>query len=577
MLVTLALTALLLVVSPLASQDGLGVIREANTNGTLTPIHPLRCDAANCQHIIDLLFPRLLAVDPFEQRFTASSGSDIALVTAWDISDDGRTYTFTLREDLTWSDGTPVTAYDVFFTLLDQYIGYADNAETPFSDPTLSAIIPQDDHTLIAAFTEATCNQLYTLETSILPVHDYDPDFIETTRAAFASQGEPQMRFQEWEAQAAMRYSSLIDSHAPTVTAGLYELAEILPGEGLRLINKNDRQGYTYIDIPRDDIAVDRFLMGDLNILVNPPADRLADIRRAEDVQYVEYPGQVWDYILLNLADPSQPRSAFDEDGNRLDQGHHPILGDLEVRRALQLATDVQALIDSAAYGSATAMPANQRPGSWAYDSTLAPIPYDPTQAREILEAAGWRDWDGDGIRECHGCKYATEGTVFNITLDYNYDSHRRDVAANLIRQQWREVGVNVFPNAIDFYSLLNLLSQQRFDTSLPGWMDAYPHDPDQTTQFTDIGDVIGSGSNYGSYHNDEVNTLMAEALTLPDCDRDQRTANYHQIQRILQQDQPYIWLYTTNDFVAARGGVRGFAPQPGAPYWNIENWIVQE
>lgn len=581
MLVPLALSLFLLVVSPLASQDGLGVIREGHPGGTSPSFHPLRCDTPACQHIIDLLFPRLLAVDPLEGHFIPSTGSDSALASGWDISEDGLTYTFTLRNDLTWSDGTPVTAYDVFFTLLDQYIGYDKNAKSLFSDPAVRAIIPQDEHTLVVKFAAAACNQLHTLDTSIIPFHAYEPDFAAQSRAIFATNGEPQAhfetRFETWMEEASRNYRTIIDSHTPTVTAGLYEIAEIRPTESLRLLNQNGAQGYIHLNMPDADTIVDRFLMGDLNLLANPPADRLADIRHAEGIQYAEYPGQIWDYILLNLADPAEPRSAFDEDGNPLDQGYHPILSDVHVRYALQLATDVQALIDSAAYGSATIMPANQRPGTWAYDTTLSPVPYDPLQARAILDTAGWRDWNGDGIRECHGCQYATEGRSLSLSLDYNFDSNRRAITANLIRQQWREVGVDVFPNGLDFATQRNILRSQRFDASLLGRMDSYPHDPDQTMQFTIMGDILGAGSNYGSYHNPEVDALMSEALTMPNCDSDQRAANYHQIQRLLHQDQPYIWLFTVNDFAAASGGVRGFDPQSGAPYWNIHNWIIQE
>src|SRR5690606_23427792 len=139
---------------------------------------------------------------------------------------------------------------------------------------TLRAIVPQADDSLIVEFAIAACNRLHALDTAIIPAHDYDAGFAANTRTIFAADGEPQALFQVWAAQTARSYRSLIDSHPPTVTAGTYTIAEIRPTESLRLLNTNDEQGYAYINLPDADTVVDRFLMGDLNLLVNPPPDR---------------------------------------------------------------------------------------------------------------------------------------------------------------------------------------------------------------------------------------------------------------------------------------------------------------
>ncbi|MBK8031822.1 MAG: hypothetical protein IPK17_20530 [Chloroflexi bacterium] len=162
---------------------------------------------------------------------------------------------------------------------------------------------------------------------------------------------------------------------------------------------------------------VERFLTGQTNLLLDVPFDRRADVRAARDVQIAEMPGGSWDMLLFNLADPTRPRDAYDEDGARRDQGQHPLFGDLRVRRAVQLAINVDEVIESAFHGNATRIAANYPPTSWAFDPDLAPLGYDPTEAERLLDEAGWVDVDGDGVRNCYHCLYGTEGMDFYFLI----------------------------------------------------------------------------------------------------------------------------------------------------------------
>ena len=85
---------------------------------------------------------------------------------------------------------------------------------------------------------------------------------------------------------------------------------------------------------------------------------------------------------------------------------------------------------------------------------------------------------------------------------------------------------------------------------------------------------MLYEGDNYGSYTNSDVEKLMNQALTLPGCDGNARADIYRNIQGILQDDQPYIWLYATQDMLVTQG-IIGAAPYPNRPFWNIQDWIV--
>ena len=108
----------------------------------------------------------------------------------------------------------------------------------------------------------------------------------------------------------------------------------------------------------------------------------------------------------------------MDEDGNVIDQGFHPIFGDVRVRQALAYAMDFDAVNQGAFFGEEVQGASNVLPTSWAYDDTLQPFPYDPAMADQLLTESGWTDSDGDGIRECNGCLHAEEGTPLAFRLE---------------------------------------------------------------------------------------------------------------------------------------------------------------
>ena len=107
--------------------------------------------------------------------------------------------------------------------------------------------------------------------------------------------------------------------------------------------------------------------------------------------------------LLINLADP-----AIDATDDPLNNPH-PLLGDVRVRQAIQYGIDKQFLVDELLFGQTTVGVSELSLG-WS-KCDIADSEYDPEAAMALLEEAGFTDEDGDGVRECHGCMYAEEGT----------------------------------------------------------------------------------------------------------------------------------------------------------------------
>jgi peptide/nickel transport system substrate-binding protein len=316
-----------------------------------------------------------------------------------------------------------------------------------------------------------------------------------------------------------------------------------------------------------------------LNFIEDPPQARRDDIRNS-GAQVFEFPGNSWDYIGLNLADPTNPQNGVDEAGNPIDQGNHPIFGDVRVRRAMQLAINVPEIVEGAVFGEGTQMAAGELPTSWALNTDLAPIPFDQAAATALLDEAGWVLEEGSDVRVCQGCMYAEEGTPLSFNLQTNEGNARREAIGQIVQDQLSQVGFEVEFEAVDFNSLIEHFQSQEHDAYILGWQNGYPIDPDQTQLFTPQGDVIAAGFNAGSYNNERVNELMRmanNALDTNGCDPEARAAFYREVQEILQEDQPYVFLYVINGMYAAQPSIENFDPRANAEFWQVTGWTITD
>ncbi|MDX2159801.1 MAG: ABC transporter substrate-binding protein [bacterium] len=545
-----------------AQDGGRGVVREGNAGlaQNFSTFNPLFCNDGACRRINNLLFPSLFGVDLETGQYRESGWGGVAAGWTFDLGGDTPTLTVTVRDDLRWSDGTPIRAADVLFTA-DALLEFGSSGAGAAFVEVVERAELIDQASVRFTLKQAVCSAIEAVDIPILPLHAFDPAYAETI-----TNSDDAYSFRYLARDAFDR--------APTITASPVGLrfANLNPTDAIQLVSADGELAYEYVDVANRDLEVDLFLRGDLNFISNPPFERRADILAGAergDVQWIAYPGSTWYAIQFNLADPDEPRPAFDEDGVPLEQGIHPLFGDVRVRRALQLGLDVPALIEAGVQGFGTAVAANQVPGSWAVNGDLAPIGYDPVAADRLLTEAGWFDENGDGIRECVRCTTAEPGTRFSFTLLFPDSLTRFDVLSSVIRQQWAQLGVNVDGTTT------GSPESQDFSAALVSITENYPVEPDQRRRFTRQGDVVFSGANVGSYYNPEVESLLTQAASVPDCAADVRADLYQQAQTLIQADQPYAWLFVVDQLLAARTGVQNFAPYPQLPFWNLDQWIV--
>jgi len=372
----------------------------------------------------------------------------------------------------------------------------------------------------------------------------------------------------------------------PPVSSGPFNFGALRPGEQGSLVGNPDYKdalngvvnpaGYIYKQVPDANVEIEQFLAGETNLIDSPTVGRRADLR-ATNAQVYSYPGDFFDYLAFNLADPTNPQPGVDDKGNPIDQGHHPIFGDVRVRKALAHAIDVQALIKAAVFGEGTQMSSFLSPTSWAHDAALSPVSFDPTLAGQMLDEAGWIDDDNDAStpRVAKGAMYAPDGMKFEFTIYGNNGNTRRTAEGTLIQDQLAQIGVKAEFEAIDFNTELDIMNGQTFDAIMLAWSNSYPDFPDATQLYTPQSDLPGSGSDFTSYNNPEFNKLNNQAKLTAGCKPEDRAPIFHQMEKIIQDDQPYLWLYTINGMYAAGANVEGFKPWPSNMLWNVDTWKV--
>jgi peptide/nickel transport system substrate-binding protein len=474
------------------------------------------------------------------------------------VSEDGTVYTFHLREDLTWSDGSPVVAQDwgIIWDILQ-----SGTVESPlgFLTENIADIEVIDDHTLQITFNGASCEALNDAGFQPIPSHLYtDGDYTVLNTQNYDTPEALEIGPYQLSSQIADQQTAL------TPVEGWPDGAA-----------QND--GYVYKLVGDQTIQIEQFLAGETDVLDFIPPNARAQVLDAagQGVMTYEYsPGNLWDYLAFNTASRDNPQEAYDEAGNLIEQDPHPIFGDVRVRQAISMAVNVDDIIEGAVFGYGSRMASSYAQGTWPYNEAVPNYEFDPEAAAALLEEAGWVDADNDPStpRVAQGALYAEDGTELRFELLTNQGNTRREAIGQIVQDQLADIGIAVDFQTIDFNVLIENLDAQNFDALILGWQNSYPFRADQTQLWATTSDEFG-GSNFTSYINPELDELFQQALNLPGCDIAGRAEIYGQIQEILHRDSPYLFLYSLDGMYAWRDTVGGIDPYPAALYWNITEW----
>lgn len=472
--------------------------------------------------VLDSFFLQLVAEQPNSQKGPATF--EPRLATRWEFSDDRSTLDFELRDDVFWSDGTPVTAADVHFSWQAQVSpevawSYA------YSKEAIADVEIVDDFHVRFHFSAPSATQLEDAnEGVVLPSHLWSA-----------------LPFSEWRQQPHWFFDN-------RVSAGPFLLDSWSPQQNLVLVRN---PSYFEPGLPRLERIVFRH-GADLSTLLGwllagetdfVPRVAPADATRVSsdpNLRLLSYQTRQFTFLSWNTLRPQFQQPA--------------------VRRALAMAIDRETIVETLWHGYARVASSPIVSSFWAHNEDLVPWPHDPGEARSILTEQGWIDRDGDGIRE-------RDGVRFSFELTTNPGDELRWDAMQMIRAQLLEVGIEAKPRRIEYQTLSSLNLSHDYDATVT----AFLMDTTLDLGYAFHSDAIDNGYNFGSYRNDEVDRLIEEVNAK--IDPLEAGPPLARIQEILHQEQPVLFLWEPDNLVGTSAELQNVAPNMITEYYQLLKW----
>lgn len=547
----LFLVAIGVFVFPVFGQSDTVVIRGFGNIVTFNPA--LTSDGASFQ-AYSLLFPSPVGTDPF-------TGEVVPGLTSWEVSEDSLTYTFTIREDANWSDGTPISSTDMAFAIgaaLNDELGtvWAGNAEL------IESVTIIDEKTYEVQLSDINCAALSDFGAMrFIPAHKYADD-----------------------------YSDFLDSDFnlnPDISGGPYILEEWAPDEFQRFrANPDYWEGAPQIPflinrvIGEQAVAIQSIQAGEIDYTYFQ-GDLFEQIANRDALQFESFPQVTVNFLSMNWVDPENPQAAYDDDGNLIQQTPHPLFGDVRVRQAVAQGYNKQDILATLGgeEGGTPLVGAVSPTIGWAYNSEIELYQYDPDAAMALLDEAGFTDEDGDGVRECNGCLHAEDGTPLAFTISYSNILQLFETTALVAQDQLGQIGFDVTLDLVEWSNYIpEIYFGQNYDaTPMSNSGGTAPPDPnDFTTLLLSDQDTPGSGNNLASYVNPAIDDLIREARSVPGCDQEARAEIYREIQRIAHEDVAYDFTFTPNIFQVANTRINNFVPGPSWVFYGYTDFVEQ-
>ncbi len=440
------------------------------------------------------------------------------LAESWEISEDGKTVIFNLRQGVTFHDGEPFNAEAMAFSLNRWKDPVIRGRANPFTEQLMTNIEALDEYTLRVdtAFTAdlLLSNLLFTGYGAISP-----KSINENGNSYTEAQGET---------PGASVYQF-------PVGTGPYRFVALTP-EGMNLERYEDYWGempyYAAVNfqfIPEAATRESLLLAGQTDMIVLPPVSDIAALQENEDVEVLIAPGNRAIYIALNTTDE--------------------VLSDKRVRQAINYAVDKEAIVNDLLFGVATVSTSIVGSDVFGYCQT-GPYEYNPDRARELLNEAG----------------------VSDLTLNFAAPTGRflQDFqVAQAVGAYLSVVGINAVPTTSDYSAYVGQLfvpaEAQTLDMSMFGYA---PPGPDAALGMYFIShnsQIAPRGLNTAYYDNADYSALIDAAFTNPD--REARAELLCEAQKIIWEDAPWLFLYFQDFPIVYRTGLEGITYRSGEKF----------
>jgi peptide/nickel transport system substrate-binding protein len=519
-------------------------------------LNPLTSNDASSSEILGYVFESLLTRDPRTLEL-----KPLAALERPEISGDKLTYTFKLRQDVRFSDGRPLTGEDVLFSVKAIKCPFVN---APFLRVYFNSLV---DAELVDPYTvRFTTKEAYFLNESVLggvtlmPRHYYDPENLLEHVTVRQLSGDP-AKLPEAAKQFGEQFNRNFNRNP--MGSGPYRFSGWKTGREIELIRDvsywgNGKAGVDqpYLDrlkfriVNNMDAALVRLKSGSLDFMESlQPIQHVRGTnseRFTREFKKYEYYAPTYTYIGWN--------------------NDHPIFGDKRVRQAMTYLTDRKQIVKSVLFGLGEVVDSPIFFFRPEYDKSLQSYPFDPQKALALLEQAGWRDTDGDGVLD-----KTVDGKRIPLSFEIKVNSGnavRKSIALVLL-DELRKHGIAASVRELDWTIFLNDVKNHHFDAVVLGWQMSTT-EPD-AYQVWHSSQAANKGSNAISYKNARVDEILESYRR--EFDAQKRVQLYKEFQEILHEEQPYTFLYVGKRVSALHRRFQGVEVFPGG-LRSIDWWV---
>lgn len=505
-----------------------------STGGDPDVLVPPILSSVQAAQITDLVYDRLAEIGD-SLNIVNDAGFTPRLADRWTWSPDSLSIAFHIAPRAKWHDGKPVRSSDVRFTFesaTDSTLG----SQVKALILTIDSVTTPDSATAVFWFHTRTPQQFYdaTFQLPIMPEHIWRgiaPSAWRGSDPAKHPIGSGQFRFVRWIPRAAIEIVADTANYRgpPKLNRVIWSIA------------------------PDFNTALTRFLSGETDFFEQLRSENLPEVAKHPELRTKHYRGLSYVFAQFNLRDPADHARP------------HPIFGNRELRRALTMATDRASIVRSV-YDS-LALPA-LGPTVRAYPTTdpnLPQIPFDLARAKQILDSLGWRDANGDGVRE-------RNGRPLQFSLAVPSTSKARVRLAVLIQEQLRQAGVKVDVDQLDFPVMIERERKRIFDAAIGQW-STQPSPGSVRGSWGTAGSHSSSGINYSSYESPVFDAYVDSALS--SFDPSKRKTYFTKAYETIIQDAPAIWLAEPIPTVGYHSRLQLAPLRPDAWWAHISEWWI--
>lgn len=461
----------------------------------------------------------------------SEDGFQPALTDRWRWSSDSLMLAFHLNPRAKWHDGRDVTARDVQFTF-SLYENPALGGRTRTELANIDSVTVTDSLTAVFWFHERQPTQFLdaAAQMLILPAHQLEK----------------------------IPMDSLRDAPPPPIGSGRFRLRAWDKGASVEIVSDTSNyRGRARLDrviwtvAPEFTTAVTKLFRGDADLFDALRLEDLAELTRHANLRAIVLPGTAYAFLQFNLRDPANYSRP------------HPVFGDRNVRRAMAMSIDRNALVRSV-FDTFAVVPAG--PTARAFPTTdpnIAQIPFDTVRAAVLLDSLGWSRRGEGGMRSRNGRDLA-------FALLVPTSSMNRIRIGVLMQEQLRRMGIRVDLEQVTSATLDAKRAAHAFDAALGGW--AMGASPDGTRAAWTSSGMGKDGINYGSYSNRAFDAQLDSALRAePARAREKFTIAY----AIINEDAPAVWLYEPKAIIGIHRRIRTTQMRPDAWWAGLADWSI--